>query len=188
MTQRTGTANRRSNGKLTRRELLGGLGAFALASTLPTSTARAFTRSGMIDVEGGRLEYSVRGHGPTIYMIPSFGRGCEDFDVLSDTLVHNGYRVVRAQPRGAGSSTSQKQELSLTEMANDAATVLKEVGGTPAVLVGHDFGQRITRTLATQRPATTPLLGRMAGIPKPPDFNAAPYRIRSAGIGPRAAS
>ena len=137
---------------LTRRELLYGFGAIALSSALPTPSAFAFARTGMIDVDGGRLEYSVRGRGPTVYMIPSFGRGCEDFDLLSDTLVQHGYRVVCAQPRGAGASTSVKQELTLSDMANDAATVLKVVGGTPAVLVGHDFGQRITRTLATQRP------------------------------------
>lgn len=151
MSKQAGGSERPPKAMLSRREMLYGLGAIALSSTLPTPAVFAFTRSGMIDVEGGRLEYSVQGHGPTIYMIPSFGRGCEDFDMLSDTLVHNGYRVVRAQPRGAGASTSEKQELSLTDMANDAATVLKAVGGTPAVLVGHDFGQRITRTLATQR-------------------------------------
>ncbi len=140
------------NGTLTRRDVLYGLGAFALASTLSTPRAFAFKGTGMIDVDAGRLEYSVRGHGPTIYMIPSFGRGCEDFDMLSDTLVRNGYSVVCAQPRGAGASTSVKQELTVTDMANDAATVLKAVGGTPVVLLGHDFGQRITRTLATQHP------------------------------------
>jgi pimeloyl-ACP methyl ester carboxylesterase len=152
MSKQAGGPDVQRNGMLTRREVLYGLGAAALASTLATPSAYAFKGTGMIDVEGGRLEYSVRGHGPTIYMIPSYGRGCEDFDMLSDTLVQNGYRVVCAQPRGAGASTSEKKELTLTDMANDAATVLKAVGGTPAVLLGHDFGQRITRTLATQRP------------------------------------
>jgi pimeloyl-ACP methyl ester carboxylesterase len=152
MSKEMGSSDVQQSGMLTRREVLYGLGAFALASTLPTPSAYAFKGTSTIDVEGGRLEYSVRGRGPTIYMIPSFGRGCEDFDMLSDTLVQHGYRVVRAQPRGAGASTSVKKELTLTDMANDAATVLKAVGGTPAVLVGHDFGQRITRTLATQYP------------------------------------
>ncbi|MGH9688419.1 MAG: alpha/beta fold hydrolase [Candidatus Acidiferrales bacterium] len=152
MNKQAGGSDVQQNGMLTRREVLYGLGAIALASTLSTPRAYAFKGTDMIDVEGGRLQYSVQGHGPTIYMIPSYGRGCEDFDMLSDTLVQHGYRVVRAQPRGAGASTSQKPELTLTDMANDAATVLKAVGGTPAVLVGHDFGQRITRTLATQRP------------------------------------
>lgn len=152
MSKQASGANDHQNRKLTRRQMLYGLGAAALASALPSPSASAFARSGMIDVEGGRLEYSVRGRGPTIYMIPSFGRGCEDFDMLSGALVQHGYRVVCAQPRGAGASTSQKAELTLTDMANDAAAVLKEVGGTPAVLVGHDFGQRITRTLATERP------------------------------------
>ena len=152
MCKKTGGSKVQRNGMLTRREVLCGLGAAALASTLPTSRASTSKDTGMIDVEGGRVEYSVRGRGPSVYMIPSFGRGCEDFDMLSGTLVEHGYRVVCAQPRGAGGSTSEKPELTLTDMANDAAAVLKAVGGAPAVLVGHDFGQRITRTLATQRP------------------------------------
>lgn len=147
--QDSGTAQ---TARPTRRGLLYGLGAFALASTLSGRRADAFHRTGLIDVKGGRLEYSVQGHGPTIYMIPSYGRGCEDFDNLSEMLIQHGYRVVRAQPRGVGGSTSSKPELDLTDMADDAAAVLKAVGGTPAVLLGHDFGQRITRTLATQRP------------------------------------
>ncbi len=136
----------------TRRGVLCGLGAFAVASSLPARRAYAFRRTGLLDVKGGRLEYSVQGHGPTIYMIPSYGRGCEDFDVLSETLIQHGYRVVRAQPRGVGGSTSDKPHLNLIDMAEDAVAVLKAVGGTPAVLLGHAFGQRITRTLATQHP------------------------------------
>lgn len=132
--------------------MLCGLGAFTLASTLAPRQARAFSATGMVDVEGGRLEYSVRGHGPTVYLIPSFGRGCEDFDELAAALVQGGYRVVCAQPRGAGMSTSTKPTLTLIDMANDAATVLQAVGGAPAVFLGHDFGQRIARTLATQHP------------------------------------
>ena len=81
---------------------------------------------------GARLEYSVQGAGPTIYMIPSYGRGCEDFDILSATLIQHGYRVVCAQPRGIGASTSSKPELDLNDMADDAAAVLQEVGRMPA--------------------------------------------------------
>jgi pimeloyl-ACP methyl ester carboxylesterase len=139
------------NNNLSRREMLAGFGAVVAASTLSTG-AGAFARTNLVDTDGGRLEYEVQGHGPTIYMIPSYGRGCEDFDVLSDTLVRSGYRIVRAQPRGAGASTSQKPQLNLADMANDAATVLKAVGGAPAVFLGHDFGQRITRTVATRHP------------------------------------
>lgn len=150
--QRESSGDRPEPRAATRRDLLCSLGALAVVSTLAAPKVQAFRRTGLIEVEGGRLEYSVEGHGPTIYMIPSYGRGCEDFDVLSGTLIEHGYRVVRAQPRGAGASTSSKPALDLTDMARDAAAVLKVVGGTPAVLLGHAFGQRITRTLATQRP------------------------------------
>lgn len=167
-----------TRGALSRRRTLYGLGALAAASALPVRAAYAFKRTGMIDVDGGRLEYSVRGHGPTVYMIPSYGRGCEDFDMLADTLVTSGYRVVCAQPRGAGASTSEKKVLDLTDMANDAATVLKAVGGAPAVLLGHDFGQRVTRTLATERPEMVKSLVMLAcgGKIKP---NPEVYRVGS---------
>lgn len=150
--QRDSPGERERLSLMSRRGALAGLGACAVVSALAPRTARAFTGTGMVDVEGGRLEYSVEGRGPTVYMVPSYGRGCEDFDQLSQTLVHHGYRVVRAQPRGAGRSTSEKQALTLADMANDAATVLKAVGGAPAVFLGHDFGQRITRTVATVHP------------------------------------
>lgn len=137
---------------LSRRDLLHGVGACTVAAALPLRQAKAFTGTGLVDVNGGRVEYAVRGRGPTIYMVPSFGRGSEDFDQLAQTLAQNGYRVVCAQPRGAGRSTSEKTDLTLNDMADDAATVLRAVGGAPAVFLGHDFGQRITRTLATQHP------------------------------------
>lgn len=119
MQRHTGGSGTAKTNTLSRRDLLYGLGAFA-ASALSTQ-AHAFSKTGMIDTQGGRLEYAVQGKGPTVYMIPSYGRGCEDFDALADTLVRNGYRVVRAQPRGAGGSTSQQPQLSLADMAAGAA-------------------------------------------------------------------
>ncbi|MGH8217451.1 MAG: alpha/beta fold hydrolase [Steroidobacteraceae bacterium] len=194
MSEQSGDSGNSGPDRPTRRAALYGLGAFAAASTLSVRRAYAFRRSAMIDVRGGRLEYSVQGSGPTIYMIPSYGRGCEDFDVLSETLIRHGYRVVRAQPRGVGASTSDKPQLDLTDMAGDAAAVLQAVGGTPAVLLGHDFGQRITRTLATQRPELVKALVMFAcggKVKMKPDVQRAgnlcfdlalPWEIRQAAV------
>lgn len=141
-----------SKAALTRRGALGGLGGLALASALPGPAAYAFDRTGTIEVDGGRVEYSVKGRGPTVYMVPSFGRGCDDFDMLAATLVKTGYRVVCAQPRGVGASVNHKKDVTLDDLSNDAATVLRAVGGAPAVVLGHAFGQRVTRNLAARHP------------------------------------
>ncbi|HTT06615.1 MAG TPA: alpha/beta hydrolase [Steroidobacteraceae bacterium] len=189
----TGCRDNQRRPGITRRGALCALGAFAVATLIPRR-ARAFSATGMIDVEGGRLEYAVRGRGPTVYMIPSFGRGCEDFDALADALVQSGYRVVCAQPRGAGASTSERPTLTLRDMANDAATVLMKVGGAPAVCLGHDFGQRITRTLATEHPQLVKSLIMLAcggRIPMNPQVRRAgqlcfelslPWEIRKAAV------
>ncbi len=42
--------------------------------------------------------------------------------------------------------------LSLEDLAADVALVIEGLGGGPVVLVGHAFGQRVARMLATLRP------------------------------------
>ena len=53
-------------------------------------------------------------------MIPSAGRGAEDFDDLSRAVVKAGYRVARLQPRGIGRSTGTMEGVSLLDLADDA--------------------------------------------------------------------
>jgi pimeloyl-ACP methyl ester carboxylesterase len=115
------------------------------------STARAENRV-IPTPSGGQVEFQIDGSGPVILMIPSLGRGASDFDDLSRRLVRAGFTVVRPEPRGIGKSTGTMINLSLHDLAADNAAVIESLGGKPAIVIGHAFGQRVGRTLTTERP------------------------------------
>lgn len=91
-----------------------------------------------------------------VVMVPSFARGPGDFtgefrSDLAERVAEAGYRVVLPTPRGFGSPTPV--ELSLEEMAADLAVVIEaERGDLPVAAVGHAYGNRVVRMLATVRP------------------------------------
>lgn len=105
-------------------------------------------------IEGGgvAIEALVDGSGPLVAMVPSLGRPAQDFDDLARRLTHARYTAVRPQPRGLGGSIGPMTGVSLADLANDVARVIESLGGGPAVVIGHAFGQRVARMLATLRP------------------------------------
>lgn len=100
-----------------------------------------------------RIEVAAEGRGPLIVMLPSRGRGAEDFDDVADELVKAGFRVLRPQPRGAALSLGPMQNLTLHDLANDVAAVIRNAGdGGPAIIVGHAFGSWVARMTAIDHP------------------------------------
>jgi pimeloyl-ACP methyl ester carboxylesterase len=99
-----------------------------------------------------RLEVFVQGRGPMVVLLPSLGRGAEDFEPMAAVFEAEGFRVVRPQPRGIGGYTSPHAYADLHDCSNDIVAVIEALGGGPAILVGHAFGNRVSRLLATIRP------------------------------------
>jgi pimeloyl-ACP methyl ester carboxylesterase len=96
---------------------------------------------------------TLRGAGSSIVFIASLGRGVEDFDDLSRRLVRVGYRVLLPDPRGIGASSGPMEGLTLHDLAADVAAVIRAAGGGPATVVGHAFGNRVARMVATDHPS-----------------------------------
>lgn len=105
-------------------------------------------------VRSGEIELSVRhqGEGPMIVLLPSLGRGADDFRDLAGRLSGAGFLVISPEPRGIGASRGPMQGLTMHDLAADVALVIEDFGGGPATVVGHAFGNRVARTLATDRP------------------------------------
>ena len=105
-------------------------------------------------VTAGDVQLDVRslGTGPLLVLLPGLGRPSSDLDPFAARLVDAGYRVVRPEPRGIGASTGPLEHLTLHDLARDIAAVIETVGGAPAVVIGHAFGNRIARCLAADRP------------------------------------
>src|ERR1700753_1876547 len=100
-----------------------------------------------------RIEVAAEGRGPLVVMLPSRGRGAEDFDDVANELVKAGFRVLRPQPRGAALSLGPMQNLTLHDLARDIAVVIRNAGdGGPAIIVGHAFGSWVARMTAIDHP------------------------------------
>jgi pimeloyl-ACP methyl ester carboxylesterase len=98
------------------------------------------------------IQVAIRGAGESIVFIPSRGRGVEDFDALSNRLVQAGYKTILPEPRGIGGSTGPLKDITYHDLASDVAAVIESLVGHPATVIGHDFGNRIARTLASDYP------------------------------------
>ena len=124
-----------------------------------------------------RLEVLAQGNGPLIVLLPSLGRGAEDFGLIAGRLASAGFRVLRPQPRGIGQSTEPWQGLNLHDLAADIAAVIEHERQGPAFVVGHAFGNRVARMLATDRPelvrAVSLIAANVGHNPSPPDVRAA---------------
>lgn len=98
------------------------------------------------------LEVLVRGQGPLVVLIASLGRGAEDFDDLSMRLAQAGFRAAAINPRGIGQSSGPPAR-TLGDYAADVAHTVQALSpGAPAVLVGHAFGNRVSRATAAFAP------------------------------------
>ena len=123
------------------------------------------------------LEVLAEGRGPSIVLLPSLGRGAADFDPIAERLARAGFRVLRPQPRGIGRSTGPWDHVTLEDLAADIAAVIEHDNNGPAFVVGHAFGNRVARMLATARPelvqAVSLVAANVGHNPSPPDVRAA---------------
>ena len=103
----------------------------------------------LLEGTDGMLEVLVAGEGPAVVMIPSLGRGAEDFADLAGRLAAGGYTALRPQPRGLGRSTASLGDVSMDDLADDVATIVRTLELAPATIVGHAFGNRVARMTAT---------------------------------------
>lgn len=98
------------------------------------------------------VEALIDGGGPPVAMIAALGRPATDFDTLAQRIVDAGYTAIRPFHRGIGRSSGPMTGISLPDLAGDVALVIERVSTGPAVVIGHAFGQRVVRMLATMRP------------------------------------
>jgi pimeloyl-ACP methyl ester carboxylesterase len=106
----------------------------------------------MVDRGNVHIDVIAQGSGPVVLILPSRGRGAEDYDAVAAMLAADGFRVLRPQPRAIGKSTGPLAGLTLHDYAADVAAVIEHEGKGPVLVVGHAFGNYVARVLATDRP------------------------------------
>ena len=137
-------------------------------SIIPASNASAAackapeSQSVIATQAGGQIAVRVIGTGRPVLMIPSLGRGATDFDDVASRMARKGWMAILPDPRGIGGSTGPKPA-SLFDLAQDAATVIETLCDGPVDVVGHAFGNRVARALATAHPARVNRVVLLAG-------------------------
>lgn len=125
------------------------------------------------------IDTCVDGHGPSVVIVPSYGRDAgSDFDPLTTALVEAGYRVLRPQPRGVAGSSGPMRHVTFADMAGDIARVIGDLADGPAVILGHAFGNFVARATAVHHPdqVSAVILAAASGRTVAPQINSAPMR------------
>ena len=90
--------------------------------------------------------------GEPVVLLPSWARGAQDFEDLMVALACAGFRAVAVNPRGVDGSTGELVGITNHDLATDVAGVIEALDIAPAHIIGHAYGNRLARCLATDRP------------------------------------
>lgn len=112
----------------------------------------ATARNVDIPKSGVRLEVFVEGDRPVVVLVPSANRDASDFDRLARDLCIAGFDSVSVNLRTIGGSTGPSDGVTLHDLADDVAAVIRNLVGRPAHLVGHAFGNTVVRATAAYYP------------------------------------
>ncbi len=122
---------------------------------------------------GAPLGWVASGDGDdTVVLLPSLGRQGSDFDDLAGVLVAGGWRTIQVDLHGTGSSQGAAAPADLHAMSADVVDVARREGAGRIHLVGHAFGNRVSRCIAADAPdlvRSLVLLGCGGKVPGDPD-------------------
>lgn len=106
----------------------------------------------MLRVPGGSLYYEVRGHGPTLLMIPGGGGDAGFFTGVAERLAGR-FRVVTYDRRGNSRSVvDEPAGYSIATQVDDAVRLLENLGSGPAHVFGSSLGGVVGLDLAARYP------------------------------------
>ncbi|MGD9956688.1 MAG: alpha/beta fold hydrolase [Candidatus Nanopelagicales bacterium] len=90
--------------------------------------------------DGTRLHTVSAGDGPTVVLAHGFAIDSDEWNVVADSLVARGFRIVAFDQRGHGRSTTGSDGIGSRQMSGDYVAVLEAYDVTDAVLVMHSMG------------------------------------------------
>ncbi len=106
----------------------------------------------IFDLGNVQIEANINGTGEIIILLAAGGQDASIFDSFTPLLNKVGYKTVAINRRGFAGSKGPLEDLTLHDLANDIAGVLKKLGGNPVHVLGWAFGNRVARCLAEDHP------------------------------------
>jgi epoxide hydrolase 4 len=121
--------------------------------TTTTITSPAL-REGYANVGDLQLHYVEAGNGPLVLLLHGFPEFWYGWREQIQPLVKAGYRVVAPDLRGYNLSSAPEGFRAYTadKPAEDIRGLIRELGETSAIVVGHDWGGTVAWTLAMNHP------------------------------------
>lgn len=92
------------------------------------------------------------GAGPPVLLHPSLGRSVHDFDDLANAIGNAGFRVVGLEPGGIVPSDPPRSSAALADFAREVIECADSIELDRFVVLGHAFGNRIMRNVASYFP------------------------------------
>ena len=106
----------------------------------------------IFDLGNVQIEANINGTGEIIILLAAGGQDASIFDNFTPLLNKVGYKTVAINRRGFAGSKGPLEDLTLHDLANDIAGVIKKLGGNPVHVLGWAFGNRVARCLAEDHP------------------------------------
>jgi len=125
--------------------------------------------SDRVPVEGGELEYEVRGTGEPVLLIHGSILADAFAPLVAQPPLANRYRLIHYHRRGFAGSCRHAGPCSIAEQAADARALLDHLGVARAHVVGHSTGGAISLQFALDAPERVASLALLepAGIGVP---------------------
>jgi len=119
-----------------------------------------------VAANGARFHVAELGEGPLVILLHGFPQFWWAWHDQLTALSAAGYRVAAIDLRGYGASDKPPRGYDTFTLAADVASIVRSLGESNAVIVGHGWGGWIAWSMPTMQPAVTTAVAAL-GMPHP---------------------
>jgi pimeloyl-ACP methyl ester carboxylesterase len=127
-----------------------------------------------VAANGARFHVAELGEGPTVLLLHGFPQFWWAWRHQMVALAEAGYRACAMDLRGYGASDKPPRGYDTHTSATDVASVLRSLGASSAVVVGHGWGGWIAWSMPTLQPTVTRAVASLS-MPHPLVFRKASF-------------
>jgi pimeloyl-ACP methyl ester carboxylesterase len=120
-------------------------------TTMTTQTASAAKRSGHVEANGVNYYYEIHGEGEPL-ILHQGGLGSIDMFGPNLPILAEKRQVIGVDLQGHGRTTLGNRPISLIDMGDDVAAILKQLGYKQVDVMGYSMGAGVGFRLAVQHP------------------------------------
>lgn len=127
-----------------------------------------------VAANGARFHVAEQGRGPVVLLLHGFPQFWWAWRHQMGALADAGYRAVALDLRGYGASDKPPRGYDTWTSARDVASVLRSLGESSGVVVGHGWGGWVAWSMPSLQPAVTRAIASLS-MPHPRVFRRAAF-------------